>query len=266
MSEEGKKKVEFAKDNMKVLSYIKELYSVDKPFRNLTIATCLHITKETAVLLEYLKELGGNIVACPSNPLSTKDDIAAYLAKHGIKIFAWSGMNNEEYEWALRRALDYYPDLIIDDGADLIVYSHRRNRINIIGATEETTTGVNRIRKLEYEGKLKYPVIAVNNAETKWDFDNVYGTGQSVIDGIMRATNIMIAGKIVVVAGYGHVGRGIASRARGMGARVVITEVDPIKALRAVMDGYEVMRMDDAIEIGDIFITATGCKLSLIHI
>jgi adenosylhomocysteinase len=227
------------------------------------VAGCLHVTKETAVLIRTLRAAGAEISWSGCNPLSTQDEIAAALAAEGFSIFAWHGMNRDEFYWAIERTLDFKPTLTLDDGADLIVTVHSQHRElapGILGGTEETTTGVHRLRAMGRDGKLLYPVIAVNDAETKWDFDNVYGTGQSSLDGILRATNVLLAGKVFVVAGYGHCGRGTALRARGMGARVLVTEVDPIQALKATLEGFEVATMDQAAREGDIFITATGMK------
>ncbi|MDK2383663.1 MAG: adenosylhomocysteinase, partial [Candidatus Korarchaeota archaeon] len=235
--------------------------SKERPLEGIRIAACLHVTKETAVLVLTLKEGGAEVCLSASNPLSTQDDVAAALSEGGIDVYAWRGMSEEEYFWAIEKALSCKPHITMDDGGDITVMAHEKGFADdVIGGTEETTTGVLRIESLARDGVLKYPVIAVNNAETKWNFDNVYGTGQSTIDGILRATNVMIAGKYFVVAGYGHVGRGIAMRARGMGAKVIVTEIDPIKALMAAMDGYLVMPMKEAAKVGDIFVTATGNK------
>ncbi len=261
LAEKGRLKIEWAKAHMPVLSSIAERFSREKPLKDVKISACLHVTKETAVLVLTLKEGGANVCLSASNPLSTQDDVAAALVDEGIDVYAWRGMSEDEYYGAIESALSCNPQITMDDGGDITVMAHEKGYAsNILGGTEETTTGVIRIRSLADEGILKYPLIAVNNAETKWNFDNVYGTGQSTIDGILRATNIMIAGKWFVVAGYGHVGRGIAMRARGMGAKVIVTEVDPIKALLAAMDGYIVMPMKEAAKIGDIFVTATGDK------
>jgi adenosylhomocysteinase len=227
------------------------------------VAGCLHFTKETAVLVKTLLVAGAEVSWSGCNPLSTQDDVAAALAADGISVYAWHGQSREDFYWAIDKTLEFKPTLTLDDGADLIfrVHSARTDLApGILGGTEETTTGVHRLRAMGEAGKLLYPVIAVNDAETKWDFDNVYGTGQSSIDGILRATSILLAGKTFVVAGYGHCGRGVASRARGMGCRVVVTEVDPICSLRAMMEGFDVMPMDEAARIGDVFITATGVK------
>ncbi len=261
LAPQGRLQIEWAEAHMPVLMKIREKFSSELPLKGVRVAASLHVTKETAVLVKTLRDGGAQVYLAPSNPLSTQDDVAAALADEGIEVYAWRGMTPEEYDWALSKVLEVEPNVTMDDGGDLTVKAHDSGVADgVIGGTEETTTGVIRIRALEKEGLLKYPVIAVNNAETKWNFDNVYGTGQSTIDGILRATNVMIAGKWFVVAGYGHVGRGIAARARGMGAKVIVTEVDPIRALMAVMDGYQVMRMKEAAKIGDIFVTATGNK------
>jgi len=271
LAPQGKLQLEWAERNMPVLARIREKYKDKKPLEGALIAACLHVTKETGVLVRVLRDLGAKVMLAASNPLSTQDDVAAALAEEGIIVRAVRGETPQQYFDALRYLASAKPDIVIDDGADLHVIMHTEYKANakkVKGGTEETTTGVIRLRAMEREGALLYPVIAVNNALTKHMFDNRYGTGQSTIDGILRATNVLLAGKVVVVAGYGWVGKGIAARARGMGARVVITEVDPIKALEAVMDGYEVMTMDKASEIGDIFITATGNKdvITLRHI
>ncbi|RLG61248.1 adenosylhomocysteinase, partial [Candidatus Geothermarchaeota archaeon] len=216
------------------------------------------VTKETAVFIKSLKNLGADVSLCASNPLSTQDDVAAYLASIGVNVFAWRGETDEEYLSMIEKVIESKPDIAIDDGGDLHVMLHEREELQVIGGTEETTTGVIRLKALERARKLLYPIIAVNNAKTKRIFDNKYGTGQSTIDGIMRATSLLLAGKKVVVCGYGWVGRGIAKRAKGMGAHVIVTEVDPIKALEALFDGFDVMPMQKAAKVGDVFITATG--------
>jgi adenosylhomocysteinase len=271
LAPQGRLQLEWAERNMPVLVRIREKYRDKKPLEGALIAACLHVTKETGVLVRVLRDLGAKVMLAASNPLSTQDDVAAALAEEGIIVRAIRGETPQQYFDALRYLASAGPDIVIDDGADLHVIMHTEYSANawrVRGGTEETTTGVIRLRAMERDGTLLYPVIAVNNALTKHMFDNRYGTGQSTIDGILRATNILLAGKTVVVAGYGWVGKGIAARARGMGARVVITEVDPVKALEAVMDGYEVMTMDKASEIGDVFITATGNKdvITLRHI
>ncbi len=263
LAEKGKLKIEWAESRMPVLMYLREKYSKEKPLKGQRIAGSLHVTKETAVLVKTLVAAGAEVAWSGCNPLSTQDDIAAALASEGIPIFAWHGMNVDEFYWAIEKTIEIKPTLTLDDGADLINTLHSKYpdlAKQVLAGTEETTTGVHRLRAMEKAGVLLYPVIAVNDAETKWDFDNVYGTGQSSIDGILRATSVLLAGKVFVVAGYGHCGKGTAMRARGMGARVVITEVTPTHALKAVLDGFEVMTMDRASEIGDIFITATGMK------
>lgn len=263
LAPEGRLKIEWAETRMPVLMALRKRYSVEKPLKGHRIAGCLHVTKETAVLIRTLIAAGAEVAWSGCNPLSTQDDIAAALADEGVPIFAWRGLSKEEFYWAIRQTIAMNPDLTLDDGADLIHTFHSEfpDRCpSILGGTEETTTGVHRLRSMAAAGALRYPVIAVNDAETKWDFDNVYGTGQSSIDGILRSTNVLLAGKVFVVAGYGHCGKGCAMRARGMGARVLVTEVDPIAALKANLDGFEVARMDDAAKVGDIFITATGMK------
>ncbi len=264
LSSYGKKKINWAESHMPVLLSLQKKYQDSKPLKNLIIGGCLHVTKETAVLIKTLHTAGAEIAWSGCNPLSTSDDIAASLVvDDGLSIFASRGVNNDEYYDDIYSVLKFKPHITIDDGADLTIEFHKamdKYGSNIIGGTEETTTGVMRLRALEKTKKLQYPIIAVNDAETKHDFDNVYGTGQSALDGVIRATNILLAGKTVVVAGYGHVGKGIAARCSGHGASVVVTEVDPINALKAKMDGYIVKPMLDASSIGDIFITSTGCK------
>jgi adenosylhomocysteinase len=252
----------WAEDHMPVLMGIRKLFTKGKPLKNAQIVACLHVTKETGVLVRTLLAGGAKVALTASNPLSTQDEVAAALVKDGANVFAWKGQTKEEYYDCIQRALSYKPTITMDDGADVVteLHSGKGDISRVIGGTEETTTGVVRLTSMAEKGVLKYPIIAVNNAETKWDFDNVYGTGQSTIDGILRATNVLLAGKRFVIAGYGHCGRGLANRARGMGAHVIITEVDPMKALKAVMDGFEVMPMGKAAEIGDIFVTATGNK------
>lgn len=263
LAEDGRKRIEWAESRMPVMMALREKYSKTKPLKGYKIAGCLHVTKETAVLVETLRSAGAQISWSGCNPLSTQDDIAAALAKNGTEIYAWHGQNVKEFYWSIDRTLDMKPNLTLDDGADLIFTVHKKHRKlaeNIIGGTEETTTGVHRLRAMAADKKLLYPVVAVNDAETKWDFDNVYGTGQSSIDGILRATSVLLAGKNFVVAGFGHCGRGVAMRAAGMGANVIVTEVKPTAALKATLEGFTVMPMDQAAKIGDIFITATGVK------
>jgi adenosylhomocysteinase len=243
----------------KTINRLKKL----QPFKGLTLGFCLHITKETSVLLIGAKELGADVAACAGNPLTTQDDIAAFLASEGIHTYAWNDETNEEYDWCIDQVLNHKPIIVTDDGADMNVKLHfdkKYKNMKILGATEETTAGVNRIKAMEKKGKLRYPVIVVNEAYTKHMFDNRYGTGQSTIDGFLRAMNLLFASKRVVVAGYGWVGRGVAARTHGMGCKVIVTEVDPVKALEAHMDGFEVMTMADAAKIGDIFITCTGMR------
>ncbi len=265
LAPQGRLKIEWAEHHMPVLMLLRRRYADERPLSGIRIGAVLHVTKETAVLMKALKDAGAEeVVLAASNPLSTQDDVAAALVEYGIRVYAWRGQSNDEYYWCLRKVVENEPDIVLDDGGDLHALLHK-DYIDyagrIVGGTEETTTGVIRLKALEREGVLKYPVIAVNNAYTKHLFDNRYGTGQSTFDGILRATNILVAGKVVVVAGYGWVGRGIAMRARGLGARrVIVTEVDPIRALEAVFDGFEVMPMIKAAEVGDIFVTATGNK------
>jgi len=260
---EGEKKIEWAKQHMPVLNLIRERFKEEKPFKGITIGMALHLEAKTAVLAETLMEGGAKIAITGCNPLSTQDDVAAACAKKGMHVYAWRGETVEEYYENLNKVLDHKPDIVIDDGCDLIFLLHtKRTELldNIMGGCEETTTGIIRLKAMEKEGALKFPVMDVNDAYTKHLFDNRYGTGQSALDGILRATNLLIAGKTVVVAGYGWCGRGVAMRAKGLGAEVVVTEVNPIRALEARMDGFRVMKMEKAAEIGDIFITTTGCK------
>lgn len=263
MAADGRRKIEWAESRMPVLMALREKYSKTKPLKGYKIAGCLHVTKETAVLIETLKAAGAKVSWSGCNPLSTQDEIAAALAKNGLEIYAWHGMNVKEFYWCIERTLDMKPNLTLDDGADLIFTIHNKHKElaeNVIGGTEETTTGVHRLRSMAADKKLLYPVIAVNDAETKWDFDNVYGTGQSSLDGILRATSVLLAGKNFVVAGYGHCGKGCAMRAKGMGANVIVTEVKATAALKATLEGFQVMPMEKAAKVGDIFITATGVK------
>jgi len=247
---------------MPVLRKLRNKYSESKPLRGMRIGGCLHVTTETAVLVRTLRAAGAETAWSGCNPLSTQDDVAAALAEEGLEIYAWRELSKEDYYWCIKKVIETKPNLTLDDGADLVTTlhdAHADQAKEVIGGTEETTTGVHRLRAMAKEGKLKYRIIGVNDAETKWDFDNVYGTGQSSIDGIIRATNMLIAGKNFVVGGYGHCGKGIAMRARGLGANVIVTEVEPVSALKAAMEGFHVMPMSKAAEIGDIFITATGC-------
>ncbi len=263
LAEKGKLRIEWAESRMPVLMALREKYAASKPLQGMKIAGCIHVTKETAVLVKSLVAAGAEVSWSGCNPLSTQDDIAAALASEGISIYAWHGMNKEEFYWCIDKTLEFKPTLTLDDGADLIFTVHNKHpelAESILGGTEETTTGVHRLRAMADDGKLKYSVIAVNDAVTKWDFDNVYGTGQSSLDGILRATSVLLAGKTFVVAGYGHCGSGCAKRANGMGANVIVTEVKPTAALKANLEGFRVMKMDEAAKLGDIFITATGMK------
>jgi adenosylhomocysteinase len=261
LSGEGELLIRWAQDHMPVLSKIRGRFMDDKPLKGVTIGACLHVTKETAVLIRTLEAGGAKVALCGSNPLSTQDPVAAALASTGTKVFAWREQSTEEYYWCVNRVLDEGPQLTMDDGADLVNTLHTE-RTDIIekvkGGSEETTTGVIRIRAMHREGELRYPMVAVNDTQTKRMFDNRYGTGQSTIDGILRSTSVMLAGKIFVVCGYGWCGRGIAMRAEGMGCNVMVTEVDPVRALEAVMDGYMVKPLLDIAASGDIFVTATG--------
>jgi adenosylhomocysteinase len=264
LSAEGVRRIEWADRQMPVLQSIRDRFEREQPLAGYRVAACLHVTTETANLMRTLKTGGADVVLCASNPLSTQDDVAAALVdEFDISCFAIKGEDNETYYQHIEAAVDHKPHLTMDDGADVIgvLHSARREQLGeIIAGTEETTTGVIRLKAMEADGALAFPVIAVNEAKTKHLFDNRYGTGQSTIDGIIRATNVLLAGKRFVVAGYGWVGRGVALRARGMGAHVIVTEVDPMRALEALMDGYEVLPMADAAKIGDIFCTATGDK------
>jgi adenosylhomocysteinase len=261
LAREGKRRIDWAEAHMPVLVALRQKHEKSKPLKGVRVAGCLHVTKETGVLVRTLKAAGAELSWCGCNPLSTQDDVAASLAKdEGISVFARRGLTSQEYYEDIRSSMKIDPHITIDDGADLTVEMHKGRPKSIRGGTEETTTGIMRLRAMQKAGKLIYPIIAVNDAETKHDFDNVYGTGQSALDGIIRATNILVSGKNVVVAGYGHVGKGIARRAAGLGANVIVTEIDPIAALKAKMDGYNVAKMNKAAEVGDVFITTTGCK------
>jgi adenosylhomocysteinase len=263
LAAEGQRRIDWAAKEMPVLDMIKKRFIIEQPFKGITVAACLHITTETANLAYCLQAGGANLVLCASNPLSTQDDTAAALVKAGIRVYAVHGASNELYYRHLNMALDNKPQMTVDDGADLValVHSVRSELLNdIFAGNEETTTGVMRLKALAKEGRLRYPILAVNDSRTKYLFDNRYGTGQSTLDGIIRATNVLIAGKTVVTAGYGWCGKGFAMRARGLGGHVIVTEVDPVKALEAVMDGFAVMPMDQAAKIGDIFVTLTGDK------
>ena len=260
----GKKRIEWANQSMKVLQIIRKEFIKNQPLKGIRVSACLHVTAETANLMIALRDGGADVALCASNPLSTQDDVAASLVRdYNIPVFAIKGEDNDSYYSHIMAAVDHKPQFTMDDGADLVSILHTKRKAelaNVIGGTEETTTGVIRLRAMAKEGVLQYPIVAVNDADTKHLFDNRYGTGQSTIDGIIRATNFLLAGSKFVVAGYGWCGRGLASRARGAGAEVVITEVDPTKALEAVMDGFRVMSMDEAAKIGDVFCTVTGNK------
>ncbi len=262
LADQGKLRVEWARQDMPVLRGIAERFQREKPLQGIRLAACLHVTTETAVLMATLKAGGAEVCLCASNPLSTQDDVAAYLVRYeGIPTFAIKGEDNDTYYQHIQSALDIKPNITMDDGADLVFTLHttRQELLDgVWGGTEETTTGVIRLKAMAAQGVLRYPVIAVNDSQTKYLFDNRYGTGQSTVDGILRATNRLLAGSVVVVAGYGWCGRGFAMRARGMGARVIITEVDPLKALEALMDGFQVMPMAEAAPLGDVFCTLTG--------
>ena len=262
LAKKGKERIEWAEKQMSVLSLIKKRFNQEKPLRGIKIAACLHITTETANLAITLKEGGAEVFLCASNPLSTQDDVAASLVNNfKIPVFAIKGEDKYTYYRHIEEVLNYEPNITMDDGADLVSTIHSQNKElirNIIAGTEETTTGVIRLRSMEKDKALGYPIVAVNDAQTKYLFDNRYGTGQSTIDGLLRATNILIAGQKLVICGYGWCARGLAMRASGMGAQVIITEVDPMKALEAVMDGYQVMPIKEAAKVGDIFITLTG--------
>jgi len=262
LAESGRRRIDWADQEMPVLQQIRDRFAKERPLVGTRLAACLHVTTETANLMRTLQLGGADIVLCASNPLSTQDDVAASLVTHfEIPVFAIKGEDSATYYKHIRAALDHAPQVTMDDGADLLSTLHKERRDlldGVRGGTEETTTGVIRLRAMAADGALGYPVIAVNDAMTKHFFDNRYGTGQSTIDGIIRATNVLLAGKVFIVAGYGWCGRGLASRARGMGSQVIVTEVDPLKALEAVMDGYQVMPMAEAARIGDIFCTLTG--------
>ncbi len=263
LAEAGKLRISWAESRMPVLMALREKHSKSQSLKGMRVAGCLHVTKETAVLVRTLVAAGAEISWSGCNPLSTQDDVAAALAAEGLSVYAWHGQDRDEFYWCIDKTLEFKPTLTLDDGADLIfrVHSTRTDlAAGVYGGTEETTTGVHRLRAMGKAGKLLYPVIAVNDAETKCEFDNIYGTGQSSLDGILRATSILLAGKTFVVAGYGHCGKGVAARARGEGCQVVVCEVEPLQALRASLDGFQVMPMDDAAKIGDVFITATGVK------
>ena len=261
LSEEGARRLEWAGRRMPVLASLRERFRDEKPLEGRTVAACLHVTAETANLMLALRDAGARPVLCASNPLSTQDDIAAALVAEGIPVFAIRGEDSDTYYSHIHSTLDLEPDITMDDGADLATILHTtRTELNPIGSTEETTTGVIRLRAMAADGTLRVPVVAVNDSQTKHLFDNRYGTGQSAMDGIIRASNVLIAGLNVVVVGYGDCGQGVADRARGLGAHVIVVEVDPVRAIQAVMDGHRVLTADDAAEIGHIFITVTGNK------
>jgi adenosylhomocysteinase len=269
LAEAGKRRIEWANQHMPVLQLIRKRFIKEQPLKGIRMAACLHVTSETANLAITLRDGGADLVLCASNPLSTQDDTAASLVKdYGIPTYAIKGEDNASYYAHINSALDHRPQITMDDGADLVtqLLTKRTNQIpEVIGGTEETTTGVIRLRAMAKDGTLKFPVIAVNDALTKHFFDNRYGTGQSTLDGVIRATNLLIAGLKVVVAGYGWCGRGVAMRAKGLGADVIVTEINPTKAIEAVMDGFRVMPMNEAAKIGDVFITVTGNKSVLSH-
>ena len=260
----GKKRIEWANQSMKVLQIIRKEFIKNQPLKGIRVSACLHVTAETANLMIALRDGGADVALCASNPLSTQDDVAASLVRdYNIPVFAIKGEDNDSYYSHIMAAIDHKPQFTMDDGADLVSILHTKRKAelaNVLGGTEETTTGVIRLRAMAKDGVLPYPIIAVNDADTKHLFDNRYGTGQSTIDGIIRATNFLLAGSKFVVAGYGWCGRGLASRARGAGAEVIVTEIDPTKALEAVMDGFRVMSMEEAAKLGDVFCTVTGNK------
>lgn len=259
LANRGKLQYEWAKSHMPILNMAISKMKKSKPLQNTKLGVCLQITKETSVLLMGLKELGAKVICCGGNPLTTQDDIAAFLESQGIQIFAWSGQNRLEYDWCQFQVLSYNPQIITDDGGDLHIKAHK-SKIRILGGTEETTTGITRYKSMQKRRRLKYPIISVNDAKTKTLFDNQYGTGQSTIDGFLRAMNLLFASKKIVIAGYGWLGKGVAKKCQGMGSKCIITEVDPIRALEALMDGFEIMPMSMAAKIGDIFITCTGMR------
>jgi len=259
LAKKGKLRIEWAREQMPVLQAISKRFKKEKPLKGVRAACCLHVTTETAFLMDTLKDGGADVVLCASNPLSTQDDVAASLVKDSqIPVFAIKGEDNKTYYKHIRAVLNPVPDITMDDGADLVSTLHKAKKAMPWGGTEETTTGVIRLKALEKQGKLLYPIVAVNDADTKHFFDNRYGTGQSTIDGILRATNVLLAGKNFVICGYGWCGRGVAMRAEGLGANTIVCEVDPLKALEAVMDGFRVMSLKQAARIGDVFVTLTG--------
>ena len=259
----GADKINWVKNFMPVMNYINDKYGQSKPFAGLNVTICLHLEAKTAYMAQVFHNAGANVSICGSNPLSTQDDVCAGLAQSGVNVFATHACSDEEYFTYIEKSLENPPHIIIDDGGDLVHLLHTKRKdliANLYGGSEETTTGVNRLKKLDADGELAFPMIAANDAYMKFLFDNRYGTGQSTFDGIMRTTNLVIAGKTVVIAGYGWCGKGAAMRARGLGANVVITEVDPIKSIEAVFDGFRVMPMSEAAKIGDLFLTLTGCS------
>jgi len=262
LAEKGRERIDWAAGEMGVLALVRERFEKERPLEGIRIGACMHVTTETANLVDALKAGGAEVALCASNPLSTQDDVAAAICdQSGIDVYAIKGEDNETYYRHINAVLDHRPNVTMDDGADLVSLLHRERQDQlqeVIGGTEETTTGIIRLRAMANDGALKYPIVSVNDADTKHLFDNRFGTGQSTIDAIMRATNLLLAGRTVVVCGYGMCGRGVASRARGMGAKVVVTEVDPIRALEAAMEGYGVMPLRDAARIGDVFVTVTG--------
>jgi adenosylhomocysteinase len=261
LAEKGRLRIEWAEQEMRVLGSIRERFEKERPLKGIRIGACLHVTTETAVLMQTLVAGGAEVALCASNPLSTQDDAAAALCEAGIEVFAIKGEDNETYYRHINAVLDRHPHVTMDDGCDLVSVLHKERRdqlSEVMAGTEETTTGVIRLRAMVRDGALGFPVVAINDADTKHLFDNRFGTGQSTIDGIIRATNRLLAGRTVVVCGYGMCGRGVGSRARGMGARVVVTEVDPLRALEAVMEGFEAMPIREAARVGDIFVTVTG--------
>lgn len=263
LAEQGRINLEWAESHMPVLMLVRKEFEKAKPLKGVTVACCLHVTKETGVLARTLKAGGAKVGLCASNPLSTQDDVAAALAEEGIETYAWRGLSNKDYYWCLNKVLDMKPQITMDDGGDLIttIHSERKELLKTtIAGTEETTTGVIRFKAMEKDRALKYPVISVNDARSKNMFDNYYGTGESTLHGILRATNILLPGKNFVVSGYGQCGRGVANMAKGLGAHTIVTEVDPVNALAAYYDGHSVMSMDEAAAVGDVFVTVTGCK------
>ncbi len=263
LADEGRRRIDWAADHMPVLRGIREDFEEHRPLEGITVGACLHVTKETANLVRTLQAGGATVAICGSNPLSTQDDVAAALAEEGVHVYAWHGLDHDAYYECVNWVLDHEVAITMDDGGDLVSTLHKDRRehlTKVIAGTEETTTGVHRFRAMADDGVLEYPVVAVNDAKTKHLFDNRYGTGQSTLDGILRATSVLLAGKVFVVGGYGWCGRGIAMRAEGMGARVIVTEVDPVRALEAAMDGFEVKPMVDAAAEADLVVTSTGNK------